>query len=61
MKMQSEITTFQEFMIDFLGFIVTFAFHEIIKQPLINNSPAFFKRVVTKGESNCWLFFKIIF
>jgi hypothetical protein len=45
MKMQSEIshTFLGIFLIDFpLGFVVMFAFHEIIKKPFIENSPTFF-------------------
>tara|TARA_R110002094_G_scaffold5978_3_gene14970 strand:- start:1763 stop:2476 length:714 start_codon:yes stop_codon:yes gene_type:complete len=62
MKMQSEIShTFSGiFLIDFpLGFIVIFAFHEIIKRPLINNLPAFFqKRMQVLKESNWLGYFK---
>lgn len=62
MKMQSEIshTFLGIFLIDFpLGFIVIFAFHEIIKQPLIANLPAFFqKRMQLLKESNWLSYFK---
>jgi hypothetical protein len=45
MRMQSEIShTFWDILIDFpLGFIVMFAFHEIIKT-IHSNAPVFFKK-----------------
>ena len=62
MKMQSEIshTFLGIFLIDFpLGFIVMFAFHQIIKKPLIENAPIFFqKRLHVVKESNWILYFK---
>lgn len=58
MRMQSEIshTLPGIFLIDLpLGFIVMFAFHEIIKRPFIENSPVFFqKRMQFLKEFN-WL------
>lgn len=47
MKMQSEIshTLLGVFLVDFpLGFIVIFAFHGLIKKPLIQNSPIFIQQ-----------------
>jgi hypothetical protein len=62
MRMQSEIShTFMGiFLIDFpLGFIVMFAFHEIIKKPLIENAPLFFqKRLWVLKKSNWIDYFK---
>lgn len=62
MKMQSEIshTFLGIFLIDFpLGFIVMFAFHEIIKRPLIENAPLFFqKRLAVLKDSNWIDYFK---
>ena len=58
MKMQSEIShTFSGiFLIDFpLGFIVIFAFHEIIKQPLIANLPAFFQNKMQLLKESNWM------
>ena len=62
MKMQSEIShTFSGiFLIDFpLGFLVMFAFHEIIKKPFIENSPLFFQsRLQELKEFNWVSYFK---
>ena len=62
MKMQSEIshTFWGIFLIDFpLGFIVMFAFHEIIKKPFIENAPLFFqKRLAVLKDSNWIDYFK---
>jgi hypothetical protein len=62
MKMQSEIshTLSGIFLIDFpLGFIVMFAFHEIIKRPLIENSPPFLQnRLQELKEFNWIVYFK---
>jgi hypothetical protein len=62
MKMQSEIshTLLGIFLIDLpLGFIVMFAFHEIIKRPLIENLPAFLQnRLQELKEFNWVIYFK---
>lgn len=62
MKMQSEIshTLLGIFLIDFpLGFIVIFAFHGIIKKPLISNLPHFFQsRMQLLKDSNWLRYFK---
>ena len=62
MKMQSEIshTLLGIFLIDFpLGFIVIFAFHTIIKKPLIANLPYFFQsRMQLLKDSNWIRYFK---
>ena len=62
MKMQSDIshTFWGIFLIDFpLGFIVMFAFHEIIKKPFIENAPLFFqKRLAVLKDSNWIDYFK---
>ena len=62
MKMQSEIShTFAGiFLIDFpLGFIIMFAFHEIIKRPLIDNLPLFFQnRLQDLNKFNWVTYFK---
>jgi hypothetical protein len=62
MKMQSEIshTLLGIFVIDLpLGFIVMFAFHEIIKRPLIENLPAFLQnRLLELKEFNWVIYFK---
>jgi hypothetical protein len=62
MKMQSEIshTLSGIFLIDFpLGFIVMFAFHEIIKRPLIENLPPFLQnRLQELKEFNWVVYFK---
>ncbi|MFH6972214.1 MULTISPECIES: DUF4184 family protein [Flavobacterium] len=62
MKMQSEIshTLLGIFLIDLpLGFIVMFAFHEIIKRPLIENLPAFLQnRLQELKEFNWVVYFK---
>ena len=58
MKMQSEIshTLSGIFLIDFpLGFIVMFAFHEIIKPPLIDNSPLFFQSRLQELKEFNWV------
>jgi len=62
MKIQSEIshTFLGIFLIDFpLGFIVMLAFHEIIKKPILENSPVFFqKRMQELKELNWFHYFK---
>jgi hypothetical protein len=62
MRMQSEIshTFLGIFLIDFpLGFIVMFAFHQIIKRPFIENAPLFFqKRLAVLKDSNWINYFK---
>jgi hypothetical protein len=58
MKMQSEIshTLLGIFLIDLpLGFVVMFAFHEIIKRPLIENSPAFIQNRFQELKQHDWL------
>jgi hypothetical protein len=58
MKMQSEIshTLLGIFLIDFpLGFIVIFAFHTIIKKPLIANLPYFFQSRMQLLKDSNWL------
>lgn len=57
MKIQSEIshTFLGIFLIDFpLGFIVMFVFHNIIKNPLIENLPAFFSQRMQKLKELNW-------
>ena len=65
MKMQSEIshTLAGIFLIDFpLGFIIMFAFHEIIKRPLIENLPPFLQnRLQDLKEFNWVVYFKSAF
>lgn len=62
MKMQSEIshTFLGVLLIDFpLGFLMMFVFHEVIKKPLISNSPNFFKnRLAVLKDSNWMYYFK---
>jgi hypothetical protein len=58
MKMQSEIshTLLGIFLIDFpLGFIVMFAFHEIIKLPLIENLPPFLQNKLAVLKDSNWI------
>lgn len=58
MKMQSEIshTLSGIFLIDFpLGFIVMFVFHEIIKRPLIENSPLFLQNRLQELKDFNWV------
>lgn len=58
MKMQSEIshTLLGIFLIDFpLGFIVIFAFHTIIKKPLIANLPYFFQSRMQLLKDSNWI------
>lgn len=58
MKMQSEIshTLLGIFLIDFpLGFIVMFAFHEIIKRPLIENLPVFLQNRLQELMEFDWI------
>ncbi|MBC5836959.1 DUF4184 family protein [Flavobacterium muglaense] len=58
MRMQSEIshTLPGVFLIDFpLGLIVMFAFHQIIKKPLIDNLPAFFQKRLQELRQSNWL------
>lgn len=58
MKMQSEIshTLLGIFLIDFpLGFIVMFAFHEIIKRPLIENLPPFLQNKLAVLKDSNWI------
>lgn len=58
MKIQSEIshTFLGIFLIDFpLGFIVMFAFHSIIKKPIIENLPAFFQQRMQELKELNWL------
>jgi hypothetical protein len=62
MRMQSEIshTFLGIFLIDFpLGFIVMFAFHQIIKRQFIENAPLFFqKRLAVLKDLNWINYFK---
>jgi hypothetical protein len=58
MRMQSEIshTFWGIFLIDFpLGFIVMFAFHEIIKRPFIANAPVFFQKRLGALKDSDWV------
>jgi hypothetical protein len=58
MKMQSDIshTFWGIFLIDFpLGFIVMFAFHEIIKKPFIENAPLFFQKRLAVLKDSKWI------
>jgi hypothetical protein len=58
MKMQSEIshTFLGIFLIDFpLGFIVIFAFHEIIKRPFIENAPLFIQKRLGVLKNSNWI------
>jgi hypothetical protein len=62
MKMQSEIshTFLGVLLIDFpLGFLMMFVFHQIIKKPLIDNSPIFVQnRLAILRETNWIQYFK---
>lgn len=58
MKMQSEIshTFLGVLLIDLpLGFLVMFVFHQIIKKPLIENSPTFFKNRLAILKNSNWM------
>ncbi|MBA0882803.1 DUF4184 family protein [Flavobacterium undicola] len=58
MKIQSEIghTFLGIFLIDFpLGFIIMILFHEIIKKPLIENTPEFFQKRLSGLKELNWI------